>query len=278
MCRAARAAGAARADRPARAGSRLRLYGADGALVDRQLAARPARPTSCAIPATQTWTKDVARALDRGFDALVGAEPLDDFVEPRDRPARGLARSASRRRASGRSTTAVRNAPDLTPVILRRRAGRRRRAAGHRQRPRLHPDRAQPARARSALAMALATILSRSCCRCSSPGPSSGRCAGWRSPRTGCGSAGRARSRCRACPRAATRSACSPARCQRHEPVAAPADRQYRGLRRRRHPRAQEPARLAALGGRRPRAGRGSRSCARSCSTSRATTSSGSTG
>ena len=41
-----------------------------------------------------------------------------------------------------------------------------------------------------------------------------------------------------------------------HEPVAAPADRQYRGFRRRRDSRAQEPARVAALGGRRHRQGR----------------------
>jgi two-component system response regulator ChvI len=33
-------------------------------------------------PSTQKWTKDVARALDRGFNALVGARPLPDFVEP----------------------------------------------------------------------------------------------------------------------------------------------------------------------------------------------------
>ena len=33
-------------------------------------------------PATQRWTKDVARALDRGFNAAVGEEPDEDFVEP----------------------------------------------------------------------------------------------------------------------------------------------------------------------------------------------------
>ena len=61
-------------------------------------------------------------------------------------------------------------------------------------------------------------------------------------------------------------------RGQRHEPVAAPPDRQYRGVRRRRHPRAQEPARLAALRGRRPRPGRGPGAAQRSCSTSSART------
>jgi two-component system sensor histidine kinase ChvG len=67
-------------------------------------------------PNTQKWTKDVARALDRGFNALVGAPQLEDFVEPRvDRleawPEALAARSA------GKAVTNVRNAPDLTPVI-----------------------------------------------------------------------------------------------------------------------------------------------------------------
>ena len=68
-------------------------------------------------PSTQNWTKDVARALDRGFNALVGAESLDDFVEPASRPAAGLARGGSRRARAAKPVTAVRNAPDLTPVI-----------------------------------------------------------------------------------------------------------------------------------------------------------------
>ena len=43
---------------------------------------RPGRPISSRIPSTQKWTKDAARALDRGFNAIVGARPLDEFVEP----------------------------------------------------------------------------------------------------------------------------------------------------------------------------------------------------
>ena len=33
-------------------------------------------------PTTQKWNKDLARAIDRGFNALVGEESPDEFVEP----------------------------------------------------------------------------------------------------------------------------------------------------------------------------------------------------
>jgi two-component system, OmpR family, sensor histidine kinase ChvG len=94
---------------------RLRLYGPDGRLLIDSW--RVTGPTyQLQDPSTQKWTKDVARALDRGFNVLVGASPLDDYVEP------GVDRleawpEAVRARARGRSATYVRNAPDLTPVI-----------------------------------------------------------------------------------------------------------------------------------------------------------------
>src|SRR5687767_10185392 len=63
-------------------GSRLRLYDAQG-----RLAADSWRLTGPTYelrdPSTQSWTKDAARALDRGFNAIVGAEPVEDFAEPR---------------------------------------------------------------------------------------------------------------------------------------------------------------------------------------------------
>ena len=63
-------------------GSRIRLYGADG-----QLAEDSWRQTGSTYqlvdPQSQSWKKDVARTLDRGFNALVGARPLEDFAEPR---------------------------------------------------------------------------------------------------------------------------------------------------------------------------------------------------
>src|SRR5205085_11040064 len=67
-------------------------------------------------PATKGWMKSAARALDRGFNALVGAEHLDEYVEPaRDRLDRWP--EARQARAQKKAVTVVRNAPDLTPVI-----------------------------------------------------------------------------------------------------------------------------------------------------------------
>jgi two-component system sensor histidine kinase ChvG len=96
-------------------GSRMRLFGPDGALLADSW--RLTGPTyELKDPSTQKWTKDVARALDRGFNALVGAKPLDEFVEP---PVDRLQSwpEAIRAKATNKSVTAVRNAPDLTPVL-----------------------------------------------------------------------------------------------------------------------------------------------------------------
>jgi two-component system sensor histidine kinase ChvG len=96
-------------------GSRMRVYGPDGSLVADSW--RLSGPTyELRDPNAQKWTKDAARALDRGFNALVGAEPLDDFVEPRaDRLTAWP--EAVRARQTGTAETRVRNAPDLTPVF-----------------------------------------------------------------------------------------------------------------------------------------------------------------
>jgi len=94
---------------------RLRLYGPDGRLLIDSWTLTG--PTYVLVdPSTQKWTKDVARALDRGFNAIVGADQLDDYVEP------GVDRlqawpEAVRALSLTRPTTKVRNAPDLTPVI-----------------------------------------------------------------------------------------------------------------------------------------------------------------
>ena len=95
--------------------SRIRLYDARGALSADSW--RLTGPTyQLRDPATQSWTKDAARALDRGFNALVGAEPIDDFAEP---PSDRLAAwpEAFDSKSSGRVESEVRNAPDLTPVF-----------------------------------------------------------------------------------------------------------------------------------------------------------------
>jgi len=96
-------------------GIRMRLYGAGGQMIADSW--HLTGPTyELRDPNTEKWTKDAARALDRGFNWLVGAKPLDDFEEPAvDRlPAWPEAVEAKR---SGRAETEVRNAPDLTPVI-----------------------------------------------------------------------------------------------------------------------------------------------------------------
>jgi two-component system sensor histidine kinase ChvG len=95
--------------------SRIRVYAPDGRLIDDSW--RSTGPTyELRNPATQGWTKTIARSLDRGFNTLVGAKPLDDYVEPStDRL--GMWSEAVEALRSGSLVSRVRNAPDLTPVF-----------------------------------------------------------------------------------------------------------------------------------------------------------------
>jgi len=96
-------------------GSRFRLYGPNGALMADSW--RLSGPTyELKDPSTQGWTKDIARALDQGFNAIVGAPQLDDFVEPSVDRAQAWP-EAMQAKARGKAVTNVRNAPDLTPVL-----------------------------------------------------------------------------------------------------------------------------------------------------------------
>ncbi len=94
---------------------RFRLYGADGSLLIDSW--RITGPTYKFLdPNTEKWTQDVARALDRGFNFIVGGPQYDEYAEPKvDRL--GAWREAVRALSLGRATTKIRNAPDLTPVI-----------------------------------------------------------------------------------------------------------------------------------------------------------------
>jgi len=95
--------------------TRMRVYGPDGQL---QLDSwRVTGPTyRLRDPTTQKWTKDVARALDRGFNALVGEDNPEDFVEPAvDRAESWSEVLASRQ--SGQTESEIRQAPELTPVF-----------------------------------------------------------------------------------------------------------------------------------------------------------------
>jgi len=95
--------------------TRIRLYASNGRLdLDSW---RVTGPTyRLRDPTTQKWTKDVARALDRGFNALVGEDSPGEFVEPAvDRANAWQEVLASRR--SGKTETEIRQAPELTPVF-----------------------------------------------------------------------------------------------------------------------------------------------------------------
>ena len=93
---------------------RIRIYGADGGVVADSW--RTTGPTyRLRDPATQRWTKDAARAIDRGFNAMVGAHPIDEFVErPVDR--RSNWPEAETAIHEQRTVSENREAPDLTPV------------------------------------------------------------------------------------------------------------------------------------------------------------------
>jgi two-component system, OmpR family, sensor histidine kinase ChvG len=96
-------------------GSRIRVYRRDGTLKSDSWKATG--PTyTLRDPTTQKWNKDAARALDRGFNALVGAKPLDDFIEPADDKLQSWSEGTYARQ-TGQAVTKVRNAPDLTPVF-----------------------------------------------------------------------------------------------------------------------------------------------------------------
>jgi two-component system sensor histidine kinase ChvG len=95
--------------------SRIRLYGPDGSL---QLDSwRITGPTyRLRDPSTQRWNKDAARALDRGFNALVGEKSDPDFVEPQTDNAAAWSEVVQARQ-SGRTASEIRQAPELTPVF-----------------------------------------------------------------------------------------------------------------------------------------------------------------
>ena len=96
-------------------GSRIRVYGSDGSL--RSDSWKATGPTyTLRDPTTQKWNKDAARALDRGFNALVGAKPLDDFIEPAEDKLQSWPEGMYARQTE-QTVTKVRNAPDLTPVF-----------------------------------------------------------------------------------------------------------------------------------------------------------------
>jgi two-component system sensor histidine kinase ChvG len=95
--------------------SRIRLYGPDGHLVADSWAMTG--PTyKLRDPSKEKWVKDAARALDRGFNFLVGAEYAPDFVEPANDRINAWPEAYQARQANAVTST-IRTAPDLTPVL-----------------------------------------------------------------------------------------------------------------------------------------------------------------
>ena len=94
---------------------RMRLYGPDGQLkIDSW---RSTGPTfELRDPKSQPWTKDAARLLDRGFNALTRGGYVPPYAEPKV-DVRDSWPEARRALRTGRPQSAVREAPELTPVI-----------------------------------------------------------------------------------------------------------------------------------------------------------------
>ena len=211
-------------------------------------------------PATSPGIATSPRWLDNGFDAIVGAPPPARYSCRRRAtcsppgPRRGGAAQRRGRRPM------LRRAPDGTPYI----AAAQRIEGADRQVLLLTVNARDVRRVVRAERFSLVLILlgdpDRLDPAVALPRPDDRQAA---APARPCRAPGAARQRARgrradACPRGATRSASSPARSHDMTQSLQAADRRHRRLRRRRHPRAQEPARLAALGGRHARAGRGS--------------------
>ena len=95
--------------------SRIRLYDPDGKLlIDSWKSTGPT--FFLRDPRSQPWTKNAARLLDRGFNALTSAGFLEPFVDPAiDR--RDSWPEALGALAKGKVQSNVREAPDLTPII-----------------------------------------------------------------------------------------------------------------------------------------------------------------
>ena len=95
--------------------SRVRVYAPDGKL---QLDSwRTTGPTyTLRDPSTQSWTKDVARAIDRGFNAIVGESADETFAEPAADRADAWDEVVTSRQ-TGVTESRIRQAPELTPVF-----------------------------------------------------------------------------------------------------------------------------------------------------------------
>jgi len=95
--------------------SRIRLYGPDGRLIADSWSITG--PTYLLRdPNKESWMKDAARAMDRGFNFLVGAKAVPDFVEPSVDRITAWPEAWQALHANA-VTSEIRRAPDQTPVL-----------------------------------------------------------------------------------------------------------------------------------------------------------------
>ncbi len=96
--------------------SRLRIYDASGAkIVDSFDLAEPTYQFR--DPETQTWQKDVARTLDQSIEFIVLSSPITAFAEPENDRVSSWP-ELKLLSVGEKSNSAVRYAPDRTPVII----------------------------------------------------------------------------------------------------------------------------------------------------------------
>jgi len=95
--------------------ARLRIYGRDGALAADSWVGAP--PTyTFRDPANEPWYREVARWLDNGFDAIVGAERPPLYIPPAVDTLSAMPEVAEAMRSGG-PVEMLRRAPDGTPYI-----------------------------------------------------------------------------------------------------------------------------------------------------------------
>ena len=94
---------------------RLRMFDAEGRLwADSFTLDQPAFTFDDS--GDKPWQEDLARALDRTVDTVVGADPIPDYVEPEETRANAWP-ELERARSENLSQIQLRDAPDGTPVI-----------------------------------------------------------------------------------------------------------------------------------------------------------------
>lgn len=95
---------------------RIRVYDPEGTLVQDSFALGEEPAYVLDDPSDDNWVERWGRSLDAGMDAMLGAPPVPDYVEPETDDAEDWPELADARR-EGITQLRLRHAPDRTPVI-----------------------------------------------------------------------------------------------------------------------------------------------------------------